>query len=416
MTDVALDVDACRRQFPALNLDAEELPPIYFDGPAGSQTPQGVIDAISHYLITMNANHGGVFTTSRNSDSLLDEAHLAAAEFVGAHDPDEVAFGGNMTSLTMALSRALARTWQPGDEVIVTHLDHDANVSPWVLAARDAGAVVRQVAVRPGDCTLDRDDFRAKLTPRTRLVAVGAASNAVGTVNPVAEITRLAHEVGALVFIDAVHYAPHRRLKVTEWGCDFLACSAYKFFGPHVGVMWGRRNLLETLPAYKLRPAPDDLPGKWMTGTQNHECIAGVLAAIEYLADLGRGRRPEVLERREALDSAYELIMAHERRLTLDFLKGFAELKGYELHGIRDPQRVDERVGTFGFRHERWKASEVAEYLDTRGIYAWHGNFYALPLTEFLGLEPDGIVRVGMLHYNTSSEVARLIAALADLD
>ena len=277
-----LDVQQVRRQFPAIqHVRVAGRPAVFFDGPAGSQVPQGVIDAIGRYYVQSNANHGGCFQTSRQSDEILHEAHQAAADFVNAPAADLVAFGANMTSLTFALSRSLGRTWRHGDEVMVTRLDHDANVTPWVLAARDAGAKVQHVAVNEADCTLNMDDFQAKLSPRTRLVAVGCASNAVGTVNPVGEMVKMAHGVGAQVFLDAVHYAPHALPDVQAWDCDFLACSAYKFFGPHIGVMYGKREWLESLPVYKLRPAPAELPGRWETGTQNHECLAGVLAAID---------------------------------------------------------------------------------------------------------------------------------------
>src|SRR5579884_3093341 len=286
-----LDVKACRRQFPALHGQRNGRTPIFLDGPGGTQVPRRVIDAIVHYLSTCNANHGGVFATSQESDRILAEAHQAVADLLHAPSADEIIFGQNMTTLTLHLSRSLAQTWRPGDEVLVTRLDHDANVSPWVLAARDAGATVRFIDVHPEDCTLDLDSLRRLLDDRTRLVAVGCASNAVGTFNDVARLTRWAHEVRALAFLDAVHYAPHGPMDVQAWDCDFLACSAYKFFGPHVGVLWGRRELLESLPAYKVRPAPDTLPDRWMTGTQNHEGLAGVPAAVDYLAEIG-GRHP----------------------------------------------------------------------------------------------------------------------------
>jgi cysteine desulfurase family protein (TIGR01976 family) len=256
-----LDIAHVRRQFPALAREVDGQPLVYFDGPAGSQTPVAVAAAVSGYLLRTNANHGGVFLTSRESDALAEVAHRAVADFVGGNDPHEVVFGANMTTLTFALSRALARTWKPGDEVLVTQLDHDANITPWVLAARDAGANVRHVAFQSDHCSLDLDDFRKKLTSRTRLAAIGCASNAVGTINPVRELVRLAHDAGALVFLDAVHYAPHGLLDVKGWDCDFLACSAYKFFGPHVGILWGRRSLLDQLEAFKVRPASDELPG-----------------------------------------------------------------------------------------------------------------------------------------------------------
>lgn len=410
-----LDVDWCRRQFPGLGRQVDGRPAVFFDGPAGSQVPGRVIEAVRHYLTEMNANHGGLFETSRRSDEMLAEAHRAVADLVGADDPDTVVFGPNMTTLTFALSRALGKTWRPGDEVIVTRMDHDANVSPWVLAARDAGATVRHVSLRREDCTLDMDDLRAKLSARTRLVAITAASNAAGTVNPVREICRLAHAYGALVFVDAVHHAPHRRMDVQAWGCDFLACSAYKFFGPHVGVLWGRRALLESLPAYKVRPAPDQLPGKWMTGTQNHEGIAGALAAVEYLAELGRRHRPEASGRRQALVAAFDTITAYERALVGPLLAGLAQLEAIRVWGITEPHRLAERVPTVAVTHRRLRPARLAERLAARGIFVWHGHFYALPLTEALGLEPDGVVRIGLLHYNTADEVQRLLDELNSL-
>ncbi len=432
MSDTPFDVDYCRAQFPALTREQGDRPVVFFDGPAGSQTPQRVIDAVSHYLAHTNANTHGEFATSRETGELLAEAHRGVADFLGADDPDCVIFGANMTTLTLALGRAIGRTWRPGDEVLVTRSDHDANVTPWVLAARDAGAVVHHVNIRREDCTLDLDDLRRKLSPRTRLVAVGAASNATGTVHPIRAICDWAHGAGAEVFVDAVHYAPHLPIDVQALGCDYLACSAYKFFGPHVGVLWGRRERLETLPAYKLRPAPDDLPGRWMTGTQNHEGIAGTLAAVEYLADVGRRHdrkhvgeslrdshsrlgetRPRAATgRRPALRAAYECIEQYERQLLAHLLAGLRAIREITVHGITDPSRLAERVPTICFTHTRLAPGEIAQRLAADGIYVWHGNYYALPLTEALGLEPDGAVRVGLLHYNTADEVDRLLDGL----
>jgi len=291
-------IEWCRSQFPALTRQQDGHPVVFFDGPGGSQVPDGVIAAVAHYLAHTNANRGGLYATSRESDEILEAAHRAVADLLGTDDPDCVIFGANMTSLTLSLSRALSKTWRTGDEVLVTRLDHDANVTPWVLAARDAGAEVKYVDIHRDDCTLDFEDLRAKLSPRTRLVAVGCASNLVGTINPVGEICRLVHALGGLVFLDAVHFVPHALPDVGPWDCDFLACSAYKFFGPHVGILWGRRKFLETLPVYKVRPASEDLPGRWMTGTQSHEGIAGALAAVEYLAALGRTVAPAAENRR----------------------------------------------------------------------------------------------------------------------
>ena len=410
-----LNVTACRLQFPGLTREVTGRHAAFLDGPAGSQVPQRVIDAVSRYLTWTNANGGGHFRTSVLSDGLLADVHRAVADFLGSDDPDLTVFGPNMTTLTLALARALARTWGPGDEVLVTRLEHDANYTPWVQAAREAGATVREVAIHASDCTLDLDDLRTKLSARTRLVAVGAASNAVGTINPVARITRWAHEAGAWVFVDAVHHAAHAAIDVTEWDCDLLTCSAYKFYGPHVGILWGRRELLETLPAYKLRPPSDLPPERWMTGTQNHEGLAGAMAAIDYIADLGRDGGEEVRDRRPALTEAFRRIREHERDLAIRCISGLLELPRVRVLGITDLERIDERAPTISFTHATRSPSEVALYLAERGIFVWHGNFYALPLTETLGLEPDGMVRVGFLHYNTREEVDRLIEAVGSV-
>ena len=405
-------VDGLRAQFPALSRQVAGRPAVYLDGPAGTQTPQCVIDAIVEYLSCRNANHGGRFVTAQESDAMLARAHQAAADLLGASDPDCVFFGANMTSLTFAMSRALSRTWRVGDEVVVTRLDHDANVTPWVLAARDAGATVRFVELNREDCTLNLDQFRRLLNERTRLVAVGCASNATGTLNPVRQICGWAREVGALSFLDAVHYAPHALIDVEAWGCDFLACSAYKFFGPHVGLMWGRRALLETLEAYKVRPATNHLPGKWMTGTQNHECIAGVLAAIDYLANVGRQGSPVELDRRTALTRAFAAIEAYERSRVQELLAGLQALPDITMYGITGVARANDRLPTVSIRHARLRPAELAERLAARGIFAWHGNYYALQLSETLGLEPQGMVRLGLVHYNTREEVAYLLEQL----
>jgi len=410
----AFPIDAVRARFPGLRREVAGRRAVFFDGPAGSQTPQRVADAVSDYLLRRNANHGGPFATSQESDAMLAAAHRAVADFLGAERPDEVAFGANMTTLTFALSRALARTWRAGDEVVVTRLDHDANVSTWELAARDAGAEVRHVQIRADDCTLDLASLRSCLSERTRLVAVGAASNLVGTLNPIRQIADLTHAAGAQLFVDAVHFAPHRLIDVAAWDCDYLACSAYKFFGPHLGILWGRRELLASLPAYRLRVAPDSLPERWMTGTPCNEGIAGTLEAVEYLADLGRdvGGRP--LERREALRAAFAAIEAYESSLCRQLLEGIAGLSGTRVVGIADVARLGERTPTLGLLVEGCSPAELSEALGKRGVFTWAGNSYALPLTEALGLEPHGVLRVGLLHYNTADEVARLLELLPE--
>lgn len=404
----------CRLQFPALARQVAGRPAVFFDGPGGTQVPQRVIDAVSHCLARTNANYGGHFATSREAVAMLDEAQAALADFVGTSDPDTIAFGQNMTSLAMSLARSLAKTWRPGDEIVVTQLDHDANVSPWTLAARDAGATVRTVKIRSADCTLDLDDLRRNISSKTRLVAVGCASNATGGINPVREIAAIAHDTNALIVLDAVHFAPHGLIDIEAWDCDFLLCSAYKFFGPHVGIMWGRRELLESLEAYRVRPAPTSLPYKWMTGTQNHEGIAGTLAAVEYLADVGRRvTGDDRLPRRNALREAYHAIGHYERSLTRQLLEGLARMPPVRVWGITDPERLTERVATVSFTHERLPAAELARRLGEQGFFVWHGNYYALNLTEALGLEPEGMLRVGLVHYNTSEEIQRLLAALS---
>jgi len=404
-----------RARFPGLSRQVDGRPAVFMDGPAGSQVPSSVRDAVASYLTDSNANSGGVFPTSSETERVLQSAHRAVADLLGADDPDLVVFGPNMTTLTLALAHALGRGWRAGDEILVTRLEHDANFTPWVEAAREAGAIVRFAGIRPDDCTLDLEDLRTKLSDRTRLVAVTAASNAAGTLPPLERVVAMAHEAGAEVFVDAVHHAPHRLINVAAWGCDYLACSAYKFFGPHVGMLWGKRDSFERLPARQLRPAPRELPGRWMTGTQNHEGIAGTLAAIEYLAEIGRHHEPDVSDRRASLVAAYRAIRTYELSLASVMLEVLSRLPDVRLWGIGDPTRLEERVPTFSITHRRHSPIEVARHLARRGIFVWHGNFYALPLTEALGLEPDGLVRIGMLHYNTRDEIERLGEALAEL-
>jgi len=401
-----------RSQFPALFRTVSDQPVAFFDGPGGSQVPQSVIDAVGHYMSHTNANRGGQYATARESDALLEEAHVTLAAFLGTSHPESVVFGANMTTLTFALSRALSPTWSAGDEVVVTRLDHDGNVTPWVLAARDAGAIVRYVDFHESDCTLDLQDFSSKLSSRTKLVAIGCASNIVGTVNPVRDLCRQAKAVGAQVFLDAVHYAPHFLPNVAEWECDWLACSAYKFFGPHVGVLWGRPNLLASLVPYKLRPVTETLPGRWMTGTQNFEGIAGTKAAVDYLVELGQMVEPGSQTLRESLRVAYAAVAAYEQQLVSRLLSGLFAIEGIRVLGLTDLHRLHERTPTVSFIHERLTAIEIAYRLGEQGLFVGHGNFYALQVTEAFGLEPQGVVRVGLMHYNTLAEVDRLLKAL----
>lgn len=408
---VPFDVERWRRRFPGLAREVNGRPAAFLDGPAGSQVPDSVAAAVAHAMTHVNANHGGAFATSLENDAMVARARGAVASFVGDPGSGAVVFGPNMTTLTFALARSLSRTWRAGDEVVVTRLDHDANVTPWVRAAESAGAVVRRVPLRPDDGTLDLEAFSRLLSARTRLVAVGHASNALGTVNPVAEIVARAHDAGAEVFVDAVHGAPHRLLDVGAWGCDWLACSAYKFFGPHLGILWGRKERLAGLPVEKVRPAPDEAPDRWETGTPSFEGIAGTLAAIAYLEEIGRahgaGEDP-----REALRAAFEAIGRHEGELARAALEALGAVPGVRVRGIVDPRRLDERVATFGFTVDGVPAAEVARRLAARGVFVWSGNFYAVEVTEALGLEPHGLVRAGFLHYNTLDEIERLASAL----
>ena len=407
----SFDIQWVREQFPAFRREINGYRAAFLDGPGGTQVPQRVIDAITDYLVRCNANTHGQYATSRESDQLIADAHQAMADFLNC-DADEVAFGPNMTTLTLALSRAIGRTLKPGDEIVVTNLDHSANVSPWV-ALEELGVKIQRVDFNPEDCTLNLADLKSKLNQRTRLVAVGYASNAVGTVNPVAEITKLAHAVGACVFIDAVHYAPHGLIDVRGIDCDFLACSPYKFFGPHSGVLYGKRDRLKALRPYKVRPASNDLPDAWETGTQNHECIAGVMAAVEYIAEIGRRARGAKLGRRQELKAAYEEIHGYERQLTEKLVLGLLAIPGVTVYGITDPKKFDQRVGTVSIRKQGRSPYDIATRLGEKGLFTWDGNFYALDLTEQLGIENDGgLLRIGVLHYNTEEEIDRLLAEL----
>lgn len=408
-----LDTTAVRRRFPGLRPRTGEQPAVFFDGPAGSQVPMSVVEAMSHYLLHDNANHGGSFATSVRTDAMLARARAALADFTGAADPQEIVFGANMTTLTFHLARALARTWRKGEEVVVTDSDHDANVMPWVRAAQLAGCHVRRIAVRP-DASLDLHDAGQKITARTRLVAVGAASNLSGTIHDTARIAELARFHGALTFVDAVHHAPHLRTDVAAMQCDFLTCSTYKFFGPHLGVLWGRRALLEEIEADKVRPSADHGAEKWQTGTANFEGIAGALAAVEYLQQLGR-EHGGADDPRSALDAAFAAIESHEQELCAQLLTGLAAIPGTRIVGIADPQRVRERCPTVSFTHERHRPQDLARELAARHVHCWSGNSYAVSLTQALGLEPDGVLRLGLLHYNTVEEVDTVLDLLRTL-
>jgi len=405
-----LDLAWVRSQFPSLSRQVNGHQAAFLDGPGGTQVPQRVIDAISEYLSTRNANTGGAYATSRETDQMISGTRSAMADFLGC-DSDEIVFGPNMTTLTFAMSWAIGRELNNGDEILLTHLDHDANVSPW-RALEQRGVKIQFADINEDDCTLKLDDLARKITPRTKLIAVGYASNAVGTINDVKKIVRLAHDTGAMAYIDAVHYAPHGPIDVRELDCDFLACSTYKFFGPHVGVLYGKRERLEHLHPYKVRANTNAVPQRWEWGTLNHECIAGITACVEYLADLGRSVA-SCSGRRQALMSAYDAIQAYERKLIQHMLRGLKEIPGLRLYGISDPGRLESRCPTFAVRIDGHTPLELASKLGDRGIFTWDGNYYALNLTERLGVEQSGgFLRIGLVHYNTEEEVDRLLDRL----
>ena len=420
---IALDLARVRAQFPSLAQTVHGNPAAFFDGPGGTQVPQRVIDAMSEYLRRDNANSGGKYATSQRTDAMVAAARDAMGDFFHC-DADEVVFGQNMTSLTFTFSRAIGRELKPGDEIVVTRLDHDANVSPWLTMAEDRGVTVRWAEIHDEDCTLDLADLASKINGKTKLVAVGYASNAVGTINPVKEIVRLAHNVGALAYIDAVHYTPHGLIDVQALDCDFLVCSTYKFFGPHMGVLFGKREHIERLQPYKVRPLTDAIPFRWEHGTPNHECIAGITACVDYIAELGRSsgireagnREAELTNRRAAIEAAYTAIHEHERCLLEQAMAGLRTIPGLRIYGITDPARFRDRCSTLAIRIEGHAPAELATKLGERGFFTWDGNYYAINLTDHLGVEKSGgFLRIGLVHYNTAEEVDRLIAALREI-
>jgi cysteine desulfurase family protein (TIGR01976 family) len=411
---IALDLTWVRSQFPALSQRVNGHPAVFLDGPGGTQVPQRVIDAVNDYLSQNNANSGGAYLTSRNTDRMIAEARAAMGDFLNC-SADEIVFGQNMTTLTFALSRSIGRELAPGDEIALTLLDHDANFSPW-KALEEKGIVIRAAKFRESDCTLDLDDLAAKIGPKTRLVAVGYASNAVGTINDVREVVRLARQAGALSYIDAVHYAPHGPIDVHTLDCDFLVCSTYKFFGPHMGVLYGKRELLKKFRPYKVRPNTDNIPGCWEWGTLNHECIAGIKACVDYWEELGRRAAPAAASRREAIVAAHSAIHQHERAMLTEMIAGLLKIPGLKLYGITDPSRFEDRCATLAVRIDGFTPLELATRLGDRGFFTWDGNYYALNVTEQLDVERlGGFLRIGLVHYNTMEEVKRLIASLREI-
>jgi len=447
-SSTSLDLTWIRSQFPSLSQTVNGQPAVFMDGPGGTQVPQRVIDAISDYLARNNANTGGAFATSRATDTMIAGARATMADFLHC-DADEIVFGANMTSLTYAMSRAFGRELGPGDEIVLTLLDHDANFSPW-KALEEKGVTIRAAKFNPADCTLDMHDLACQITSHTRLVAVGYASNAVGTINNVKEVVRLARQAGALSYIDAVHYAPHGLIDVRELDCDFLVCSTYKFFGPHMGVLYGKREHLKRLHPYKVRPNTNNIPNCWEWGTLNHECIAGIKACVEYWEELGRracgagilareeagalttdvadrnvrptqsasaGRNTSLaMSRREAIVAAHAAIHPHERAMMEKMIGGLLAIPGLKLYGITDPRHFDQRCATTVVRIEGHTPLELATKLGERGFFTWDGNYYALNVTEQLDVERSGgFLRIGLVHYNTMEEVDRLLAALREI-
>jgi cysteine desulfurase family protein (TIGR01976 family) len=410
----SFDLAWVRSQFPSLSQKVNGQPAVFLDGPGGTQVPQRVIDAISDYLKRNNANTGGAYMTSRNTEAMIAGARTAMADFLGC-DTDEIVFGPSMTSLTYAFSAAIGKGLHADDEIVLTHLDHDANVSTW-RALEENGVVIRTAEIHEEDCTLDMNDLASKIGSRTKVVAAGYAANAVGTINDVKEIVRLAHQQGAMAFVDAVHYAPHGAIDVRALDCDFLVCSTYKFFGPHMAVLYGKSEHLQKLHPYKLRANTNAIPNRWEWGTLNHECIAGIAACVEYLADLGRSVNPAAGSRRAALLSAFEAIRKHERGLMEVLIPGLMAIRGLKLYGISDPKQFARRCPTVAVRIKGHTPLELATRLGERGFFTWDGNYYALNLTERLDVEKDGgFLRIGLAHYNTMEEVERLLTAVSEI-
>jgi len=419
-TRLAFDADALRSEFPALTREQDGRQVAFLDGPGGTQVPQRVIDAVAGYLRDTNANAGGAFRTSELSDAMVEEAHAAVADFLGAASPDEIKFGYNMSTLTLHIGRSIGATLGPGDEIVVTTLDHEANVSTWRAMAADRGVTVQTVDIHADDVTLDLEDLESKLSRRTKLVAVGYASNAVGTVNPVREIVARAHEVGALTYVDAVAFAPHGPIDVGSLDTDFLVCSAYKWFGPHLGALYGKADVLDRLPAFKVRPAHD----RFETGTAAFEAIAGTLAATDYLRDVGRScgdvtgaaGAEHASERRRELVAGMTAIAEYERSLVTRLIDGLEALDGVVIHGITDRSAFASRVPTVSVSIDGVHPRTAAEALGRQGIFVWDGDFYATGLIERLGrADSGGVLRLGLVHYNTAFEVDRTLQAVANL-
>lgn len=412
---MSFPIEHVRAAFPALALQDEKRARIYLDNPAGTQVPQSVADAVAHCLINSNANLGGHFPTSRAAAEVVDEAHRAMADFLGAGAADEIIIGANMTSVTFHLARSICRGFKPGDEILLTRMDHEGNVAPWLTIAEDLGLVVKWLPFDTDTWQVEPETLAANLSARTRLVALNYASNLTGSINDVKTLTAMAKAAGALVFIDAVQMAPHRAIDVQDIGCDFLACSAYKFFGPHIGIVWGRPEVLRGLPAYKCRCVGEELMGKFETGTPQIELLAGLTASVDYFAWLGNQTGSNGT-RRENILAAFEAAHSYERPLTIQLIEGLQALPDITIHGITNLNRIDQRVPTVSFSYNGYKPSLVSKALSDDNIFIWDGHNYALEVVRQLGIpEDEGIVRIGIAHYNTAAEVERTLASLAKI-
>lgn len=411
---MSLIVNEIREEFPALKEKFRGRPAIFFDNPGGTQVPQKVIDAVKDYLIRKNSNTHGVFETSMLTDLTIYEAHRAGADLLGA-DPEEIVFGNNMTSLTFHLSRSLAKEISEGDEIMVTRLDHDANISPWLLVAENRGARIVWVDIDPDNCTLDMEGLKNKINERTKIIAFCYASNASGTINDVKTIVKWAKEVEAITYVDAVQFAPHGFIDVKEIDCDFLVCSSYKFFGPHLGILYGKRENLERLKAYKTRPVPDSLPEKWEIGTLNHEGMAGFVSAVDYIAEIAvkyKGKERD-LSRREKIKKAFEMIRSYEIELSIELLDKLSNIKNLKIYGIKDKSKLNQRVPVFSMRKEGKHPEEMAKILASENIFCWNGHFFAIELIRRLELEEKGgFLRIGLVHYNTIEEIEKFISII----
>lgn len=420
---MTIDLGAIRAQFPALAISDAGVRRIYFDNPAGTQVPSVVAKAVSDCLLTRNANLGGYFASAEDAGEVVDSARSAMADFLNAPSVDEVIFGQNMTTMTLHLSRSLGRMMQPGDEIIVSRMDHDANVWPWVLMARDLGLEIRWLPFDKDSFEFADDALEKVITDRTRLLCVGGASNLTGTLNDIASMCALARDAGVMTYIDGVQSAPHVPVDVQQINCDFFVCSAYKFFGPHQGILWGRRGLLEKLEPYKVRPAPDSLPWCFETGTQSHEGIAGIGATVDYFAAIGSAMADDYLGnwahfsgRRQTVHAAMEMLFDYEKTLARQLVEGLESIDGVTVQGVTAADALDRRVPTVSFTHRSKTPSEIAKQLAAQNIFVWSGHNYAVEVAKTLGIyESGGVVRVGPVHYNSLAEVDELLSAVAEI-